>query len=212
MSEFSKKHLEVISQIRDRIDTDAEFRHQYLNNEMLHSAVEWFCSEPKIKQDPSTVWKEILSCVKHYISLKIDRKMSNDEWAKFGNGFAFKDIFEAHEKYFSDIDIDKMKSLGFTEEHYKVIKLIKDAIVYSDSFKRLYHDSIDFRTRIDYYCHTPGIKNAGTKYDPILKKLVIDMLMEVLKSHDSIKQFKALMKAIDVLHECENEDKEDWWI
>ena len=192
MADFSKKHLKVIADIRDRIDKDEEFRYNYIHNEMLHSAVEWFCNKPIVNIDPFEAWKYAYNYYQAAHKLGCCNKLTGDEWESI-----MRHICSPRK---------------MPDPYKSMIDLIRSSLVENDGFKKLYDDNIDFHDRVEYYLHTPKTENTGTDKDPMLKELVIDMLMELLKSHDAVKQFKALLSALDVLDSCEDEKEEEWWV
>lgn len=181
---FSKEHLKVIIEVRDKIDENPLFRRDYLSHPLLHSAVEWYCGTPDLPGDPRKVWEYL----RKYVNREMDvcDMAHTDEW--------WRNIVKAEFKLES--------KPAFSKEQKEVISIIQDALKNNTGFKALYDDKIEFHDRINYYLNTP-IDNGGTLKDPELKEFTIDLLTEIMLWRDPVREFKALLKAINT-----NDDKE----
>lgn len=224
MSEFSQEHLEVIRNIRDELERNYNFRHDYFTSKMLHSCVEWFCNDPELPDDPKTVWKAAINYVDKHMDDKDGKKnWEFSDWRKL-MGTMFRETYTGYEMYQPQVKANAasnnwvctvVKSTtegyykpAFTENHREVIALIQDALKHNDGFRAIYDDKIDFHDRVDRYCRTP-MEDGGTFKDPELKEFVVDLLTEIMLWRDPIKEFKALLKAIDI-DDNRRFEEDDW--
>lgn len=65
----------------------------------------------------------------------------------------------------------------FTKAHLRMISRIRDSIDGDSEFRHTYQTNREFHAYVEWYCNTPGLKDAGTKNDTYIDHI---NLMHVL--------------------------------